>query len=194
MMRVLVPLAACMVFGTICHEVVGHGLTGVWFGGTITDIEILGARVYPRREWLGWSGYYGRIRLEGIETECGDQWMKLAGAGSTWLVSVIAVCLLWLRTWRGWMRRLLAWLGIWWIDMLTYLLPSWGWKRSVLWGGVRSEPYEAAVALGAPGWAVQWGFVASCVILAVGLAVRLRQATPAAAPAKNKPSGRQGVE
>ena len=172
--RLLLPLAACMVFGTVCHEIVGHGLTGVWFGGTITDVEILGARVYPQLEWLGWSGYYGRIWVDGIASERGEHWMSFGGAASTWLVSVIAVCLLWMRQWRGRARRVLAWLGIWWIDIFTYLMPSWGLKRSILWGGTRSEPYEAAVALGAPGWAVQIGIVGSCTVLAIALVVRLR--------------------
>lgn len=174
--RLILPLAACMVFGTACHEIVGHGLTGVLFGGTITDVEILGARVYPEIKWLGWEGYYGRIWVDGIKTERGEYWMLLGGAGSTWLVSVIAVCLLWMRQWRGPARRVLAWLGVWWIDMFTYLMPSWGLKRSILWGGARSEPYEAAVGLGAPGWAVQVGIVGSCILLAIALVVRLRMA------------------
>lgn len=163
-----------MVFGTAWHEVVGHGLTGVWFGGTITDVEILGARVYPEIKWLGWSGYYGRIWVDDIATMRGEHWMSFGGAASTWLVSFIAICLLWMRRWGGRPRRLLAWLGIWWIDMFTYLMPTWGLKRSVLWGGTYSEPYEAAVALGAPGWAVQVGIVGSCVMLGVALVVRLR--------------------
>lgn len=171
--RVILPLAGCMVLGTLCHEIVGHGLTGILFGGTITDVEILGFRVYPSIQWLGWSGYYGRIFIDNISTERGEHWMQLGGAASTWLVSVIAVCLLWGRQWRGRARRVLAWLGIWWIDIFTYLMPSWGFKRSILWGGVRSEPYEAAVALGVPGWAVQVGIVGSCVLLAVALGVRL---------------------
>lgn len=172
-LRVLVPLATCMVFGTACHEIVGHGFTGVLFGGTITHVEILGARVYPQFEWLGWSGYYGRIRVDGIATPRGEHWMLLGGAASTWLVSVIAVCLLWMRQWQGHSRRVLAWLGIWWIDIFTYLMPSWGLRRSILWGGLRSEPYEALVALGVPGWAVQAGIVGSCLLFAIALAVRL---------------------
>jgi len=175
MAHVLIPLAACMVFGTACHEVVGHGLTGVLAGGTITDVEILGARLYPEFKWLGWSGYYGRIWVDGIKTERGENWMQLGGAASTWLVSVIAVCLLWMRQWRGAARRVLAWLGVWWIDIFTYLMPSWGLKRSILWGGIRSEPYEAAVALGVPGWVVQIGIVGSCTVLAIALVMRLRK-------------------
>lgn len=173
--RLLLPLAACMVFGTACHEIVGHGLTGVAFGGSITRVEILGARVYPTIEWLGWSGYYGQIWVDGISTPRGEHWMSLGGAASTWLVSVIAVCLLWVRRWGGRPRRILAWLGIWWIDIFTYLMPTWGLKRSVLWGGTHSEPYEAAVALGVPGWAAQIGIVGSCMVLAIALVVRLRQ-------------------
>ncbi len=162
-----------MVLGTACHEIVGHGLVGVWFGGTITDVEILGARVYPKIKWLGWSGYYGRIWVDNIATIRGEHWMSFGGAASTWLVSFIAICLLWARPWRGPARRLLAWLGIWWVDMFTYLMPTWGLKRSILWGGTYSEPYEAAVALGAPGWAAQVGIAGSCIALAVALVVRL---------------------
>lgn len=176
LLHVILPIAGCMIVGTAWHEVVGHGLTGVWFGGTITDVEIMGARVYPHFEWRGWSGYYGRIWVDGIDTARGEAWMLLGGAASTWLVSVVAVGLLWMRRWRGWPRRVLAWLGIWWIDLFTYMMPSWGLRRSILWGGTVSEPYEAAVALGAPGWAVQVFVIFSCALLAIALAIRLRRA------------------
>jgi hypothetical protein len=107
--------------------------------------------------------------------------MELGGSASTWLVSVAAIGLLWLRRWRrpgrvhrpgrGWPRVILILLGLWWIDLFTYTLPTWGLRRSILWGGTKSEPYEAAIALGVPGWLFQAFVVVSSIALATAWVV-----------------------
>jgi hypothetical protein len=53
-------------------------------------------------------------------------------------------------------------LSILWIDLFTYTLPSWGFRRSILWGPVYSEPYEAAVALGINGQAFRAFVIITC--------------------------------
>ena len=116
--------------------------------------------------------------MEGIETATGDQLMRLGGSMSTWIVSVVAVTLLWLRRWRPWSRAVLLLLGIWWIDLFTYTLPVWGLRRSVLWGGQYAEPFEAAVALGVPGWLFQAFVVGSCIALVVALCFGMRRSRP----------------
>lgn len=171
----LFGLVLCHAVGTAWHEVVGHGLTGVACGGRIERVEVLTVQWYPRVEFVGWDGAYGRCRVEGIQTGRGRRLMSLGGSMSTWLVSVGAVCLLWARRWRGRPRVVLAFLGLWWIDLLTYTLPSWGLRRSILWGRVYSEPYEAAVALGVPGPVFQALVVTSSLALAAGLALGLRR-------------------
>src|SRR5262245_28528578 len=133
--RSVLPAAACLVIGTLWHEVAGHGLAGILAGGRIEHVHVLGMRFGPSITWEGWKGQYGNCEVTGITSERGKHWMALAGSGSTWLVSVIAVALLWCRMWGPRMRFLLAWLGIWWFDLLTYTLPTWGLNRSILWGG-----------------------------------------------------------
>lgn len=161
----LVPLS--LPFGTLCHEVIGHGLTGILCGGQVTGFEILGFRIWPHFEYLGWDGGYGFAYVDNIPTERGEQWMHLGGSLSTWLVSVAAVGLLWIRRWGRVSSLLLACLGFWWIDLFTYTLPTWGLRRSIFWGGTHSEPYEAAIALGVPGPLFQMLVVFSCGLLLI---------------------------
>lgn len=160
--------------GTAWHEVVGHGLVGVLCGGRIAGVEVLGFDLYPAVRWDGWDGNYGSCDVDGVETETGRHLVSLGGSMSTWLVSVVAVVLLWLRRWRPWPRAVFVLVGIWWIDLLTYTFPVWGLRRSVLWGGRYAEPYEAAVALGVPGGLFQAFVVITCVALGLALCFALR--------------------
>lgn len=118
-------LFATLLAGTAWHEVVGHGLTGVLCGGRITHVDILGVQVWPRLRWTGWPTAYGHCLVRGIPTSTGRLVMQLGGSLSTWLISAGAVTLLWARRWRGWRRVVLVCLGIWWVDLFTYTLPSW---------------------------------------------------------------------
>lgn len=170
----LVLLAASQPIGTVWHEVVGHGLTGVLAGGRITRVEVWGLQVWPTVRWGGFQGHYGECGVEGIPTATGEHLMELAGSMSTWLVALIATVILWMRWPRGWRRAVLIVLSLWWIDLFTYLLPSWGIRRSVLWGqSFYSEPVEAAVGLGIPRAAFQLLAVTSCVLMAAMLAASL---------------------
>jgi len=136
--------------GAVCHEVLGHGLAAIALGGRVTRLEVLGFQVWPRIRWVGWQGRYGWCDYDGVEDARADAWVGLAGSGSTFVVAVLATVALWFAR-RVWLRRILIVLSLWWIDLLTYLLPVFGLKRSILWGARYSEPYEAAVALGVPG-------------------------------------------
>ena len=172
-LRYLALLALSIVVGTAWHEVVGHGLTAVLCGGKITYVETLGLRLWPTLGWVGWQGQYGYCNTEGVTTARAERVVSLAGSVSTWCVAVASTVLLWTRRWRGWALRVLVVLSLWWVDLFTYTLPSWGWRRSILWGRVYSEPYAAAVGLGIPGWAFQGAVVGTSLILALALAVRL---------------------
>lgn len=174
----LVLLVISLPLGTLCHELIGHGMVGVLVGGTISGVEILGVRLWPTVGWNGWSGYYGIIGVEGVTTDFGDAVMSLGGSMSTWLVSVLACAALWVRRWGAAPRTVLVVLSLWWIDLLTYTLPSWGIRRSILWGGFYSEPYEAAVSLGIPGPAFQAFVLASCALLAAAAALALPTTHP----------------
>ena len=160
-------LFLCHLAGTAWHELVGHGLVGIAFGGRIEGVHILGFQLYPTVKWDGWTGQYGSCDLEGIDTPYGMYWMLLGGSLSTFVVAAIATVLLWIRSWGRWSRALLLWLSLWWIDMLTYLAPTWGLRRSILWGGRYSEPYDAAVRLGIPGGFFQVFVVVSCALMAI---------------------------
>ena len=172
---IMLPAGACLVIGTLWHEVIGHGFAGILAGGRVERVHILGVRIWPAVGWDGWTGQYGNCEVTGIASPRGQHWMALAGSGSTWLVSVVAVALLWWRRWGARMRFVLGWLGIWWIDLLTYTLPTWGLRRSILWGGRFSEPYEAAVGLGVPGGIFQTFVILSSMALASLLIMALRR-------------------
>ncbi len=145
--------------GVAWHEVVGHGLVGMLAGGRISYVVILTVQFWPEIRWVGWTGQYGACGVDDIPTTTGSAFMSLGGAMSTWCVGVIATILLRTRQWGPRLRIVLLVLSLWWIDLLTYTLPSWGLPRSVFWGQAEySEPYEAAVELGVPGPLFQ-GFV-----------------------------------
>ncbi|HKQ47330.1 MAG TPA: hypothetical protein VJZ71_04585 [Phycisphaerae bacterium] len=181
--------------GVLCHELIGHGLMGVLFGGRITQVEILAFRVWPEIQFLGWSGRYGACEVVGITSPVGEALMSLAGAMSTFCVAVIATILLWTRPGAPGgriARPILITLGLWWIDLLTYTLPSWGLPRSILWGQqTYSEPYEAAKSLGIPGPAFQAFVMIACTILLFALIARVRRdaivqhSTPAPASSRD---------
>jgi len=159
--------------GTLWHEVVGHGLVGTLAGGRITYIEVLGFELWPQPRWTGWQGHYGWCDVDGIADQTGEHLMALAGSLSTWLVALAATIALYASRWRGCRTAVLVCLSLWWIDLFTYTLPTWGIRRSILWGPVYSEPYEAAVQLGMPGPLFQAFVVATSALLAAALAIRL---------------------
>ncbi|HVP12294.1 MAG TPA: hypothetical protein VMV94_14040 [Phycisphaerae bacterium] len=166
-------LLATFVVGTLWHELVGHGLVGTLAGGRITHVRILGLDLWPEVRWCGLEMAYGRCQVDDIPTSTGEKICSLGGSLSTWCVAVAATILLWVRRWRRPWRTMLIYLSIWWIDLLTYILPTWGLRRSILWGGTYSEPYEAAVSLGIPGAAVQVFVFGSSFLLAAALIVCL---------------------
>jgi hypothetical protein len=182
-------------FGVLCHEVVGHGLVGVLAGGRISEVEILTIRVWPQVQFLGWSGRYGACEVVDITTPTGQALMSLGGAMSTFIVALVATLLLWIRPGAPGgrvARPILITLSFWWIDLLTYTLPSWGVRRSVFWGQwMYSEPYEAAKSLGIPGPAFQAFVLIACALLLWALIARIRrdriaqQASPQNATSSN---------
>lgn len=172
---VLILLILSHPVGTLCHEF-AHGLAATACGGKIERLEIYGLQLYPRVHWHGWSGSYGECESSGVTTPKRQAIEAIAGAMSTWLISVVAAALLWLRRWTNPARTILVVLSLWWIDLLTYLLPSWGIRRSILWGQNKiSEPYDAAIALGIPGPAFQTFAVISCVAILTATILRLRR-------------------
>lgn len=156
----------CLFLGTLWHEVIGHGLTGVLLGGRITYVEALGFQWWPQVNPVGFSRGYGACNVSGLDTVTRDAVCNLAGSLSTWVVSLAALVALWAGRWSGWKRTLLLLLGLWWVDLLTYTLPTWGVRRSVLWGAMYSEPYVAATDLGIPGPLFQAFVLATCIPMA----------------------------
>jgi hypothetical protein len=161
-------------FGVLCHELIGHGLVGVIFGGRITEVDILGVRIWPVVRFVGWSGRYGECDVLNMPTRTGEAVMSLGGSMSTFCVATTATFLLWRRRWGNFVRPVLITISLWWIDLFTYMLPSWGLPRSIFWGQRHySEPFEAAISLGMPGAIFQILVVASCLTLLGSLILRL---------------------
>jgi hypothetical protein len=151
--------------GTLWHELIGHGLVGIAAGGHLGSITVLGVDLWPPIQWSGLNGY-GACEID-VPTRNGELLMQLGGSMSTLLASMAALLLLHLRRWRSaWARAALLAVGVWWIDILTYTLPTWGLRRSIFWGGRYAEPYEAAVALGIPGPLFQAVVILGSLVLA----------------------------
>ena len=174
-----------LVAGTFVHEVIGHGLAAVSLGGHITQVTILGLQVYPSIEFVDWpilSGY-GGINHQGADTGPQVHLIDIAGSLSTWLVAVLANVVLWTRRrWHGWPKVVMILLSLYWIDLFTYTLPTWGLKRSILWGPVYSEPYEAAVGLGINGNAFRAFVLLTCGAMLLSLLLHLWRAHSQPAP------------
>ncbi|MBI5763330.1 MAG: hypothetical protein HZA51_07390 [Planctomycetes bacterium] len=172
--KFLTLLLTLYPLGVITHELIGHGGVGLLAGGELVHVEILGVVIWPRIEWIGWQGHYGVCGVTGIADPHARAWMSLGGALSTWLASVTATGLLLARRWKRPARWVLACLSLWWIDLFTYTLPSWGIRRSILWGPRSgSEPYEAAMELGLPGPVFQFlAITTSAALLAALLHAR----------------------
>jgi hypothetical protein len=176
----IVLLVAALAAGTVVHELIGHGLTTIALGGKVTHVVILGVQFYPSIAFVNWPivDGYGYIDTEGLAAGPRQHLARLAGSMSTWLVAVMASLLLWTRRrWFGWPKAVLIVLSLFWIDLLTYTLPSWGIPRSILWGqNTVSEPYEAAVALGIDGNAFRVLVFLSCGVMLTALLVHIFRA------------------
>lgn len=167
----MLPLVACLILGTAWHEIMGHGLAALLLGGRIERVEVLGFQGYPALKPVGWKGYYGFCETAGLDQPWKRNLMGLAGSLSTWMVSLVSIAWLGLFHLSPRWRAALFWTSLWWIDIFTYTLPTWGLRRSILWGGRVAEPYDAAVALGVPGLLFQL-FVVSYPIFALLVAIR----------------------
>ena len=155
--------------GLFIHEVIGHGLPGLIFGGKAEKLHMLGMNLYPRIKWVGWQGIYGYVDGTGVAEGWRMHVIGLCGSLSTAIVAGIALYLLWKKPRRGFFRLALISISLWWLDLFTYTLPSIGIRRSIFWGRKFSEPYEAAVALGCPGVVFQLFVVAVAVFFSVAL-------------------------
>jgi hypothetical protein len=170
----LAGLVGCVVFGTLTHELLGHGLVGLLCGGTIEYVDLLGVRFGAGIVWVGADGVFGRCGVQGIQSQSCDQLMRLAGSMSTWLISVLAL-LFFTRARSAVGRWMLFFPALWWFDLLTYTLPSFGLRRFALFGRTHREPYDAAVALGIPGPAFQAFVLAACTVQAALLLTLLHR-------------------
>lgn len=156
-----------IVLGTGWHEIVGHGFVGLACGGTIEKVIVTGVQLWPDLRWVGTQGAFGWCHVDGVTGSLCSQLWLLTGSLSTLLVSVVAVVLLSTRAWSFILRMALLGFAFWWIDLFTYTLPSVGLRRYILFGRRVAEPYDAAVALGIPGWAFQAFVAVTCAALAL---------------------------
>lgn len=164
---VILLVLANIALGTAWHEVLGHGFVGAACGGRVTEIVVLGVRLWPDRAWTGSVGAFGSCDVVGVRAGLCEHLWLLTGSLSTFAVSASAVLLLQLRKWKPPARLVLFGLSLWWIDLLTYTLPSLGLRRYLLFGRRHAEPFDAAVAMGIPGWLFQLLTFGVCLLLAV---------------------------
>lgn len=167
--------------GLLTHEVVGHGLPGLMFGSRPTALHILGLDLYPHICWRGWQGTYGFVDGTPVQPEWRMHLVRLGGSLSTALAAAVALYLLWKKPRAGWRKLALVSVSLWWLDLFTYTLPVWGIRRSILWGRMYAEPYEAAIALGVPGIVFQIAVLAAAVGFTAALVRILRRDSRASA-------------
>jgi hypothetical protein len=156
------------------HEVAGHGLIGLLAGGKVARLQVLGLQLWPELAWTGIGQGFtnlGECDLRDMPTPTGQRLSDLAGSLSTWCVGFAACVVLWRSHWCGWRRAVLVCLTFWCTDLLSFTLPSLGLRRGIVFGSSFSEPYEAATALGIPGWLFQ--------ALAIGTSLMIISATVA---------------
>jgi hypothetical protein len=156
------------------HETVGHALTGLACGGTITEFQLFGLQFAPQFRWIGLAGGRGHCELAGIGSEWCAHLTNFAGSTSSFAVALGAAFILWRYKPVGLKRTALLSASFWAVDLLTAMLPSFGIRRYI-WAGMRySEPYEAAIGLGAPGPLFQAAALAgvAAVLLLVTAAMR----------------------
>lgn len=164
---VVLLIPANIILGTACHEIVGHGFVGIACGGRLNQIIVTGIQLWPRLKWTGPQGAFGWCDVTGVSGQiCNHLWL-LTGSLSTLLVSMIAIALLFARKRSGMTQLILHGFAFWWIDLFTYTLPSFGLRRYIIFGRRIAEPYDAAVALGIPGWICQVFVLVVCGSLAV---------------------------
>ncbi len=163
--------AALFALGTLWHEA-GHGLAAIVFGARVVRLNVLGVQLYPALDWDLQPGYWGRIWWQGHLMPGQRAWELLSGNLATLTVSIVALPLYLRCPWRGLARTALLTLSFFFLDALLHTLPTFGLPMYFLFGRrdaeTVSEGYQAAVALGLPGWVFQVAVV-GYAILAVAL-------------------------
>ena len=158
------------------HEVAGHALVGLLAGGQLARLQILGMPLWPELIWTGIGQGFtnlGECDIRNIPTLTGQRLTDLAGSVSTWCVGLVACLLLLLYQWLGWSRALLVCLTLWCTDLLSFTLPSLGLRRGIVFGTTYGEPYEAATALGIPGWLFQVFAIGASLVILSAMVTRL---------------------
>jgi hypothetical protein len=151
------------------HELVGHALVAMLCGGNISQLQILGLEFRPRLAWKGLAGNLADCEFSGIPPGAPMEIVLMAGAVSTLVAAAVAVAVLW--RWRPawWARAALTGVGIWALDLATFILPSFGLRRYVWRGTNWSEPYDGAQMAGIPGPLFQAITMAACATVLAGL-------------------------
>ena len=141
----LVCFAVSFFLYGICHELIGHALTAVLLGGSIDSIHLFCFKVFPNIEWSGIPGGVGIDNLtEGKLLDI----VIIMGPISTWIISLLAVIVLWVRQPVGLLRVLLVCLSLWCYGFLGETLLVWGIPKYLLFHSDSPHHYEAAVRLG----------------------------------------------
>ncbi|MFH1613883.1 MAG: hypothetical protein ABIG61_02205 [Planctomycetota bacterium] len=168
-------LPLCMLLMAVWHEVVGHCLTAILMGGRITLLDLFNVQIWPE---FGKPGLPGRMDYVGAPGS--RDIVNIAAPLSTWCVSVLAVILLWVRRWKGFMYVVLVCLSLWCYDIFTETLSIWGFPRAVWFHNWHpyfyrgeADHYKSAVNLGISSSLFIIFGIGTTVCLIAGLVIRL---------------------
>jgi hypothetical protein len=141
----LVCFAVSFFLYGVFHELIGHGLTAILLGGSIDSIHLFCFKVFPNFEW---SGIPGGVGIDNLEEGKLLDIVIIVGPISTWVVSLLAVIVLWVRRPAGLLRVILVCLSLWCYDLLGEALLVWGIPKYLFFHSESPFHYEAAVRLG----------------------------------------------
>jgi hypothetical protein len=138
--------------GTVLHEL-GHAVAIELGGGDVVEIRVLWFRVFPELGFVPSIESYGRVSWVGPVSRSAIAWVDVAGGGSTWLASLVA-----LATWSraratGLPRTAHLAVALFFADVVCHSLPWIGVPMYVLFGSTdphKSEVVAGAVQLGLP--------------------------------------------
>lgn len=158
-LKALALIAALFWLGVLLHEA-GHAASALLFGARLMWVNVLGLDLIPTLAWNPLSGYFGYMRYDSVLTPLQDEIVRLCGSLTTLWIALAAQCALWLgHRPKRFVRLALLTLCFYWLDILTYTLPTLGIPAYLFFGThivtEKAEAYLAAVEMGMSSWLFQ---------------------------------------
>ncbi len=173
-------IVACVLFlGILSHEL-GHGLTAVVLGSSITHLEVTpGIQLYPRIALTNSDRSIGVVKYDPLWPAWKEGLALLMGSGANAVLGYCGILFLYVRKPKGLLRVAMLVISLFSVDITAYsVLPRLGLRHAIVIGGADPEPWFGAAMLGVSEWAFYGGIAAHAVVsgaLLVNYAIRNRR-------------------